>query len=323
MIATQTDDVTPATQPQAPKKSPATLYLYLLPFILFPVMLIVAAFYIVPTQWFILHSGNTYMANIGYAATLHNADCQVLVYGDSTAMTGVDPDIIHQQTGLTACNIAEFEGMTAVNQTLLIDQYLSNNPRPRFMVFMFTPEDLRIPPKWNQVSGFEAVTYRLQFYRNFSTLWLVLHHPADTLGWAEQGMRMSLFRFSTKPMAADHLNIREPFHGQLRLNGSPLKACDAAVHDDAPDLQWISMLRTKYGIDGTRVIVDATPAPPCEHSLPFILAHLPGAVDKSALSYLSRRILPAEHPSPFDREGVAARFEHDRRAGAGQPCRAS
>ena len=255
------------------------LYLYLVPLILFPILIFVASVFIVPTRWFALHSGNPYMANIGYVNLLHNADCQVLIYGDSTAMTGLLPEVIHRRTGLSTCNIAEFEGMTAINGTTFVDEYLARNPRPKFIVFMYSPEDLRIPPNWHQVSSFEAITYRIQHYHDFGTVKLIARHPLDTMGWAEQGMRMSLMRFPTHPMGADKLNLREPHNGALPLPGATLTSCDKANHDDAPDRTWLQGLRARYAVDGTKVIIDATPAPPCEFSLPFILAHLPPEVD--------------------------------------------
>ena len=279
MKVTEEDGLTPALDHPLAGVPSRNLVLYLLPFVIFPVLLIAAAFFIVPTQWFILRSGNTYMANMGYAATLHNSDCKVLVYGDSTALTSVNPATIEQRTGLKTCDIAEFEGMTNVNGTILVDEFLAHNPRPRFIVFMYSPEDLRIPPTWRTVSSFEAITYRVQNYHNRATLDLLAHHPLDTLEWAEQGMRMALIHAHSHPLGADHLNIRDPSNGFLPLTGETLANCDQANHDDAPDAAWLDGLRSRYAVNGTRVIIDATPAPPCEFSLPFILKHLPQEVD--------------------------------------------
>ncbi len=264
-----------STSPVAHKR----LLLYLLPMLLSPTLLLAAAFLIVPTQWFTLHSGNTYMANIGYADTLTNASCQILIYGDSTAMTSLDPFLIESRTHLKACNIAEFEGMTSVNQTLLLDRYLIRNPRPRFLVFMYTPEDLGIPQHWNKVSSFEAVTYRIRQGLDPATLRLLLSHPVDTFGWAEQGMRMTLFRFATKPLSPDKLNLRAPYNGQLRLTGQTMTACGQEDHREGIDPAWISHLRAKYGVQGTTVLVDATPAPACDVDLPYFKQALSGLID--------------------------------------------
>ena len=89
-----------------------------------------------------LRAGNTYVANLGYGATLYGVDCQVVVSGDSSAMVGVDPGLIRRRTGLNTCNIGEFEGMTILNGTMVVDRYLAQNAKPRFLVFRYTPEDL-------------------------------------------------------------------------------------------------------------------------------------------------------------------------------------
>ena len=279
MNASEEDGLSPERLHPIPPPQRRHLYLYLLPMVLFPILLIFAAFLIVPTRWFTLHSGNAYMMNIGYADTLSNSDCKILIYGDSTAMTSVDPLLIQQRTGLKACNIAEFEGMTSVNQTMILDKYLQRNPRPQFMVFMYTPEDLGVPQHWNKVSSFEAVTYRIQHGLDLRTLLLLAQHPADSLGWAEQGMRMTMFRFHTRPMGADKLNLREPFNGQLRLDGETLTVCPTEKHSEGLDPAWVAALRSKYGVDGTRVIVDATPSPPCDVDLAENEKALPGIVD--------------------------------------------
>ena len=259
------------------------LLFYLFPIALVPLLLILAAFFVVPTRWFTLHSGNTYMANIGYADTLTNSDCQVIVYGDSTALTSVNPFIIQATTGLKTCNLAEFEGMTSVNETLLIDRYLARNPRPRFIIFMYTPDDLRIPEHWNKVSSFEAVTYRLRQGLDPETMKLLVMHPADTLGWAEQGMRMTMFRFHTSPMGADKMNIRQPYNGQLRLEGTTSTSCEEDHRREAPDLAWLTALRRRYSVDDTQVVIDATPVPGCDLDLAYFQRVLPGTIDDDPL----------------------------------------
>ena len=283
MTNSSEEDSVSAGSPYMRGASRRRLLFYLLPIAIVPLLIILAAFFVVPTSWFTLHSGNTYMANIGYADTLSNSDCQVLVYGDSTALTSVDPFIIEAATGLKTCNLAEFEGMTSVNETLLIDRYLNRNPRPRFIVFMYTPDDLRIPEHWNKVSSFEAVTYRIRQGLDSKTLKLLVQHPADTLGWAEQGMRMTMFRFHTSPMGADKMNIRQPYNGQLRLEGTPSTACEKDHRREAPDPAWLSALRTRYSVEGTQVVIDATPVPGCDLDLAFFQDVLPGAIDDDPL----------------------------------------
>jgi hypothetical protein len=66
------------------------------------------------TQWFFYHNNYFALRNIGYSRTLHHADCQVVLTGDSSALTGLDPQAVMRVTGMTACNVAEGGTITAV-----------------------------------------------------------------------------------------------------------------------------------------------------------------------------------------------------------------
>lgn len=266
---------------ETPAPTRRRAYLYLLPMVLVPLLLFVLAFAVTPTDWFVARSNSQYLANFGYGATLHNQNCQILLYGDSSAMVGLDPAAIQARTGLSACNIAEFEGMTQVSNSLLVDRFLERNPRPRFLVFMYTPEDLRNPRSWDGVSTFEATSFMVRHERNLHTAWLLITHPGPTFAWAEQGLRMMLQRVRSKPFAPSVYRLRADTRGQLVMNFPSPKDCDAIHRDLAPDPAWVGALRAKYAVGGTTVLVDATPTAPCDVSLPFYQQHLQGVVDNT------------------------------------------
>jgi hypothetical protein len=245
--------------------------------------MLACAFWIIPTRWFGLRSGNTYLANLGYGATLFHRDCQVLIYGDSSAMVGLDPAVIRQRTGLTTCNIAEFEGVTLVSRMLLVDRFLDNNPRPRVVVFFYTPEDLSITNDWSSfnVGTFEAVTLQLERDRSIRTGVLLASHPAVTFGWAELGLRMLLMRSHSTPTSSAAAHVRDTTNGQLPVVGDVVAKCDGHLRNRLPDAEWIDALRRHYGTDGTRVIVDAAPTVACDPSLSFFQQHLDGLIDNT------------------------------------------
>src|SRR6266702_393847 len=74
-------------------------YLYLTPLIVAPILILVFAVLIVPTGWFAEHSGDPFLVTLGYGANLRNADCRITIFGDSTAMIGVNPAVIEKRTG--------------------------------------------------------------------------------------------------------------------------------------------------------------------------------------------------------------------------------
>jgi hypothetical protein len=207
----------------------------------------------------------------------------VLIYGDSSALVGVDPAIVRQRTGLTVCNIAELAGMTVVNKTLVLDLFLQRNPRPRFLVLLFAPENFSIPSNWDHshVSTFEAISFRLEHERNLKTGQLLAAHPADAFSWAELGLRMALQRLRAKPFPYPEAHLREAHNGQLPDSGPVPAGCSSNLYTNPPDPAWIGRLRSQYGVGGTAVLIDATPAPECDPNLPFYRQHLDGLVDNA------------------------------------------
>jgi hypothetical protein len=255
------------------------LYLYLLPLVASPALLLAAAVFVIPSQWFALRSGNTYLVNLAYGAKLQNADCQILVYGDSSAMVAVDPALIREHTGLSTCNIAEFQPMTLLNGMMVLDTYLKRNARPRFLIFLFTPEDLALPSQ--RYNGpFEAITYRMrQPHRLQSLIALAPEYSNALFSWAEQGMRFVFENLLSKPASLEVQHLRDSSHGQLRMAAATRTSCETLRHDAVPDKKWIADLRSKYGRDGMTTLVDATPVATCDPSLSFFEQHSPEVID--------------------------------------------
>jgi hypothetical protein len=273
------DEKTEGHRAPVPPTVRRRLYLYLLPLIGSPFLLLMSALIILPSKWFALHSQNNYLVNVGYGAKLYGENCQVLIYGDSSAMVGIDSSLIQARTGLSTCNIAEFQPMTMLNGTMLLDIYLEHNAPPRFLVFFFAPEDL--DPQSQRTNGpFEAIVWRMrQPDKLKSVIYLTLHYPNQFMGWVEQGLRFTLVNFLSKPVSTEIQHIRERTHGQFPMSAPLRSVCDSLLRNAPPDKAWVEGLRSKYGLGGTTVLVDATPLATCDPSLSFFQQELPGVID--------------------------------------------
>jgi hypothetical protein len=265
----------------APASNRLSLYLYLTPLVGLPLLILVAAILIVPSDWLAEHSGNPFLVTLGYGGMLRNTSCDILVYGDSTAMIGVNPAVIRNRTGLSTCNIAETEGMTMVNGTMILDQFLEHNPRPRFLVFMYSPEGLDPQTQRHntEVTTFEAVMYRFRQPNKLADLVAVMKHPDDFFSWAEHGIRMSMSAISAKPLSPDIKLTRFKTFGQSPLNNTPLISCSYSRHNTPPDKAWVNGLRSKYSTNGTTVLFDAMLLPDCDPDVAYFRAQLPGVID--------------------------------------------
>jgi hypothetical protein len=257
------------------------LYCYIAPLIAVPLLIFVAAILIVPTDWFADRSGNIFIDTLGYGAALHNANCEIAVYGDSTAMLGINPAVVRHLTGLSTCNIAEVAGVNVVNGTMPLDQFIEHNPRPRFIVFLFAPEGLNQESQRHnpEVTTFEGVTYRFRQPHRLAGLIAMMRHPEDLFSWAEHGVRMSISDINTKPLPPETKSLRFRTLGQTPFNNPPLTSCSYPHHNPPPNKVWINNLRSKYSSNGTTVLVDSMLLPVCDPDLDYFRHALAGVID--------------------------------------------
>lgn len=256
---------------------------YMIPLILGPILMLASALFIVPTDWFADRSNNLFMDTLGYGAALHNTDCEVLIYGDSTAEIGVSPAIVRQNTGLSTCNVAEIAGVFVVNGTMPLDQFLAQNPRPRFIVFMFAPEGFNPESqrKNPEITRFEGVLYRMRQPHRIAGFFALMRHPEDLFAWADQGLRMAIDERSRKPLPPEKKYMRFHTMGITSFDNPPMTSCNYPHHNPMPDRAWVEGLRAKYGVNGTAVIFDATPVPSCDPDRSFFELQLHGIIDNS------------------------------------------
>ncbi|WP_263352869.1 hypothetical protein [Acidicapsa acidisoli] len=267
----------------APVHSRFRLLFYLAPLVLIPILIIVFAILVVPSERFAAHSGDPFLMTLGYGAQLRNADCRITIYGDSTAMIGVNPELIQQRTGLSTCNIGETEGMTMINGTMVLDQFLEHNPAPQFLVFLYAPEDLDPQSQRSntQVSTFEAVTYRFRQPNKLLSMVALMRHPEDFFSWAIHGARWAMDSVVAKPLPPETKLLRFKTHGQSALKDHTMtpESCANLPRLSPPNRAWVSGLRSKYAVNGTTVLVDSMLLSECDPGLKYYPRELSGVID--------------------------------------------
>jgi hypothetical protein len=241
-----------------------------------PALLLTAAFAAANTKWFLYHDDYFLLRNVGYSLTLHHADCKVVLTGDSSALTGLDPRTVSSLTGLSACNVAEGGTITAVVGSYPLDAYLQQNTPPKYIVFMFSPSLFRPSRSWRDYgSYYEGIVYALRYESNWSTYRKLLAHPYETLNfsaWAAHGIIADAMTRIVNPRKYD--GLEDPFARRQKRNGlftfysGPETSCFRNGWDKsrsvATDPEWIAGLRKKYGVNGTRVFVDVAPVADCD-----------------------------------------------------------
>jgi hypothetical protein len=217
------------------------------------------------SDYILKHTQNAYIANMGYGLKLNHANCEILVYGDSTALVGVDPEVLHRATGLSACNIADYAGMIRLNGTMVLDRYLAHNARPKYLVMVLAPDDLA--RTWRHDGNYEAVLMRVREKPDIGFFYEAFRHGEDILSAIGVTGRYALTDLIHHRLAKSIYSERDETLGRFPDPEPRSVTCPPDIRPAPPDPDWVNGLRRRYGIEGTRVIVDVVPVPPCEPSL--------------------------------------------------------
>ena len=258
-----------------PQTSRLRLRAYVICVGLFPFALVAITLFAFTTGFYARHSGSPYLQQVGYARTLHDSGCQVVIEGDSTAMVSIEPAIIEQRTELKACNIAEIAGVQRVNGMVSLDTYLAQNQRPKYLLFLYAPNNLVPPAKWTDVASFEGYYYQLRFLPLASRLKQFTHDPDSVIQTAELGFRLAVQALFRPAEKGDPMADRVAAQGRVPWIGPALTSCaNFPATGRIPDPRWVQNLRQTYNRDGTHVFVDATPMPSCDPALAFYAPYL-------------------------------------------------
>lgn len=262
-------------------------WLYFGPLLLGPIGLLITAFVVLPTDWNTRLGGDYWLIGLGYGATLHNANCQIVITGDSTGMVAVNPKELTELTGLTACNIADNEGMQIVNGTMVLDQYLAHNAPPKYLVVMQAPDSF--DPETLKGHGIgEGITYRMRQPGVLAKADFIAHNIPDVFRWVSAGLDSVLRNFHGRHFTQQEMTVRDRTRGQLLLHDPLATSCPVSGPKSKPNRAWIQSLRDRYSRKETRVLIDGMPVPNCDPDLEEFRTNLQGIVDNGV------QVLPLE-----------------------------
>ncbi len=253
-----------------------------LPLLMVPVMLALGR-----SDFFLHHGASAWVQANDAIFSMHDRACDVLLFGDSTAMTGLDPSQIQQMTGLRTCDIAVTNAVLAVTDTLPLDHFLAHNAAPRVLLLQFSPDGFQPEAHtWTRSIYAEGLLELLRHGAPATVRSTLLHHPRETLAFtgyvagytAFHALRSMWTRFTGLPIEDDRIRIRNGF---FTPPAAALAACSPPEHSTAAtDRQFprtfVSGIQQRYKQIGT-VLVNIAPIPSCDEDLPAFTAQLTGA----------------------------------------------
>ncbi len=237
------------------------------------------------SNFFLHHGASIWVQANDSIFDMHDRPCDILLFGDSTAMTGLDPAQIARATGLRTCNIAVTNAVLAVLDTAPLNHFLSHNPTPRVLLFQFSPDDLQLEAHtWTRTVYAEGILELLRHGSPADIRSTLLHHPRETLAFSGYvagftawfALRSAWAHLSGSPVEEHRIHIRDGFFTPPL---PPITACEPAGHHTNPaDRQFpadlIQTLRRRYATPATTVLIDVAPIPSCDENLPAYTAQL-------------------------------------------------
>lgn len=235
--------------------------LFLLVLLGIPAAFLLSSIVIARSSSFSRVAADPFLLNPDYAFSLNHADCGVLIYGDSTAVTGIDPNVVTRATGLKTCNIAQSQSVLEVAGPLALDTYLKNNTPPKYLLIQLAPETLSRKPDFFWPEGITILLRRKPLPIALLTM---LRHPVESYNFAMWAVRAKIT--ATSNGTPDFSKTEEIFssHDGLLILPKPAEtACTHNVSFAPPVPAWVSKLRQRYSVNGTKVLINVSPLPDC------------------------------------------------------------
>lgn len=272
--------------------NPAVLYSLLV--VLLPLLAIPAFIALGQSDFFLHHGASVWVQSNDAVFDMQDRQCDVLVYGDSTAMTGIDPDLVQRETGFKTCNIAVTNAVLAVTGNLTLDHYLQQNARPKVLIVQLSPDDFQQENRvWKHTIYAEGLLELLRHSSPEEGRRVLLSHPREAVSFAGYAAGYSayyaikdvLYRTTHVRWDEDQVRVRNGFF----TPPAPARTyCDATAQltdtHGAFSRALADDYRNHYAGRSSVVLVDVAPIPSCDNNLHAYSRELQGVTSNSLQS---------------------------------------
>jgi hypothetical protein len=281
--------------PAAPMTPPEVARLYCIFLILLPLLAIPACVRLGCSDFFMRHGASVWVQSNDAVFSMRDRDCDVLVFGDSTAMTGIDPDVIERNTGFKTCNIAVTNAVLAVTHNLTLNRYLANNGRPRVLLVQLSPDGFQPESSaWNQTVYPEGLLELLRHGTPAESRHVLLTHPQQAIAFAGYaagftvyaGIKEIWFHVTKERPEEDAVTIHNGF---FTPPSPPSTSCEPGATFSNPRAGGsypsavVGEYEKGYADRSGIVLVNVAPIPSCDQNLAAFSSELNGVTSNSLL----------------------------------------
>lgn len=279
----------------APMTPPEAARLYCIFLILLPLLAIPACIRLGCSDFFMRHGASVWVQSNDAVFSMRDRDCDVLVFGDSTAMTGIDPDVIERNTGFKTCNIAVTNAVLAVTHNLTLNRYLANNGRPRVLLVQLSPDGFQPESNaWGQTVYPEGLLEQLRHGNPAESRHLLLTHPQQAIAFAGyaagftlySGVKDIWFHVTNRRLEEDAVTINNGF---FTPPSPPSTSCEPGATFSNPGAGGtfpsavVGEYQNGYADRSGIVLVNVAPIPSCDQNLAAFSSELNGITSNSLL----------------------------------------
>ena len=272
-VSMQSTERPPSMEPATTAKPPSSiegrreLTRYLL-----NVLLVISVLYILPltivrTDAYQHRSLSFYSRPLNYAFQTPVKDADVILFGDSTALLGIDPSQMSSDLGVNVLNLPNTHGSLMVNGDLPLRRYLAHNRPPKLIVFYFAPWDFdygNTPFDAIPVFEGEEVLAAQGTFKEITSF--AVKHPEDA---ALFSLRLYADSWEFLLHKVSHQGQEETLastHGHIENTDPSVLASPCTFPPlllDNIRFDWVKALGEKYASSQTRVLYFVAPVPAC------------------------------------------------------------
>lgn len=242
------------------------------------------------SDFFLHHGASVWVQSNDAIFGMRDRQCDVLIFGDSTAMTGIDPSLVDRETGMHTCNIAVTNAVLAVTGNLTLDSFLGQNRRPRMLVVQLSPDDFQQRNRaWDHTIYAEGLLEQLRHGSPEESRRVLLDHPHEAIAFAGYAAGYSAY-YGIKDLWFRATHLR-PEEDEIQVhNGFFTPPSPARTHCEHNETQptdtnnsyaasVTEQYQKAYGGSDSIVLVDVAPIPSCDANLAAFRRELNGVTD--------------------------------------------
>jgi hypothetical protein len=264
---------------------------------LLPLLIIPASILLGRSDFFLHHGASVWVRSNDAIFNMHDRECDVLIYGDSTAMTGIDPDVVESHTGFRTCNIAVTNAVLAVTNDLTLNHYLAHNSKPRILLVQLSPEDFRAEERsWHKTIYAEGLLELLRHGSPKEARAVLLSHPQESIAFAGYAVGFAAWYaikdiwFHTTHLRPeeDMVTVRNGFFTPptpARTSCSSSPSTTVLTNPQTPSFSrsLVAEYQQGYASQAGLVLVNVAPIPSCDENLAVYSSELKGVTSNSLL----------------------------------------